>query len=74
MESTKLYDKIVYFFSRFCPCFFFYLCSTIPGIWILELKRMDDYQEKDAAVLAARNITQKSQGLDDIQGVLVVLP
>ena len=53
---------------RWCPCFFFYLCGTIPGIWILELNRMDVYQERKEA----RNETllqKAAQGLDDIQGV-----
>lgn len=30
---------------RFCPCFFCYLCATIPGIWVLELNRMHAYQD-----------------------------
>ena len=33
---------------------------------------MDDYQEKDAAVSARRNITVKALGFDDIQGVRLI--
>ncbi|XP_045211425.2 transmembrane protein 26-like [Mercenaria mercenaria] len=66
----------------FCPCFFFYLCSTIPGIWILELDRMQGYQDKQDAVNQintdtskhnATNTTdaRKSHPFDDIQGVTI---
>lgn len=53
----------------FCPCFFFYLCSTIPGIWILELNRMDAYQEKQGSLNSS--VIKQAQGLDDIQGITI---
>ncbi|KAH3871777.1 transmembrane protein 26-like [Dreissena polymorpha] len=50
----------------FCPCFLSYLCSTIPGIWVLELNRMEALSDnKDS-----NNATSiRAQALDDIQGI-----
>ncbi|XP_052787667.1 transmembrane protein 26-like [Mya arenaria] len=51
----------------FCPCFLFYLMGTVPGIWILELNRMYDYQDR----LQSNGTSQLRQKLEDIQGLEV---
>ncbi|KAL4240228.1 hypothetical protein ACF0H5_001022 [Mactra antiquata] len=50
----------------FCPCFFFYMCSTIPGIWILELKKMELHQEE---INHSDHINHTIQALESVAGV-----
>ncbi|XP_046370055.1 transmembrane protein 26-like [Haliotis rufescens] len=48
----------------FCPCFFFYLLSTVPAIWILELDRLARYTE----IYESSN-SSSVESLSAIQGV-----
>ncbi|XP_067673824.1 transmembrane protein 26-like [Haliotis asinina] len=48
----------------FCPCFFFYLLSTVPAIWILELDRLARYTE----IYESSN-SSSAESLSSIQGV-----
>lgn len=45
VQSDLIDNKIVYvreFFTlRFSPCFFLYICTMIPPIWILEIDRIN---------------------------------
>nr|KAG5704119.1 hypothetical protein BaRGS_009649 [Batillaria attramentaria] len=45
----------------FCPCFLAYLCAVLPSIWLVELHRLHDFENKFS------NIT----GLQDVQGLTV---
>ncbi|XP_046581402.1 transmembrane protein 26-like [Haliotis rubra] len=47
-----------------CPCFFFYLLSTVPAIWILELDRLARYTE----IYESSN-SSSVESLSAIQGV-----
>ncbi|ESO87216.1 hypothetical protein LOTGIDRAFT_183655, partial [Lottia gigantea] len=50
-----------------CPCFFFYLLSTVPSIWILELDRLSRYDE----VYQNANLTATQESLSSVQGVTI---
>lgn len=54
-----------FYFSRFCPCFLFYLCGTIPALWLLEMDRIKKYD----ALNSNENITSEVQELTNIEGV-----
>ncbi|KAK3090190.1 hypothetical protein FSP39_009906 [Pinctada imbricata] len=54
-------------YKWFCPCFFFYLCGTIPSIWLLELDRRDRYVEVDNTL----NSTLTGPQLTQIYGVSI---
>ena len=49
---------------RFCPCFLFYLICTVPAIYILELDRLDRYNQ----IYLDQNQTA-SVALSSLQGV-----
>ncbi|GFR93909.1 transmembrane protein [Elysia marginata] len=34
----------------FSPCFFFYLCATLPPIWLLELDKSEQVREEEAGL------------------------
>ncbi|XP_050393067.1 transmembrane protein 26 isoform X2 [Patella vulgata] len=48
-----------------CPCFFFYLLSTVPSIWILELDRLEQYD------LISQNVTASGVALSSVQGISI---
>lgn len=50
----------------FCPCFLFYLFSTLPSIWLLELDRLNRYNE---AVTSSNLSDVKNEALSSIYGV-----
>lgn len=51
----------------FCPCFLFYLCGTIPALWLLEMDRIKQYD----ALNNNDNITSEVQELAKIAGVTI---
>ena len=56
---------------RFCPCFFLYLCSTIPAIWLLELDRRDRFVKEENKTKPSDTNSTGSVGLPDFYGVCV---
>lgn len=40
--ATKIViDSFLCLYCRFCPSVFFYLCSVVPAIWLLEVHKFD---------------------------------
>lgn len=73
-QTLKQYLKgFVVFDCRFCPCFFFYLCSTIPAIWLLELDRRDRFVKKENSTHATDTNSTKNVGLPNFYGVCNML-
>ncbi|XP_076074835.1 transmembrane protein 26-like [Mytilus galloprovincialis] len=58
-------------YKWFCPCFFFYLCSTIPAIWLLELDRRDRFVKKENSTHATDTNSTKNVGLPNFYGVSI---
>ncbi|KAJ8305038.1 hypothetical protein KUTeg_002982 [Tegillarca granosa] len=52
----------------FCPCFLFYLFSTVPSIWLLELDRVNRYGES-----LTNQSTSSEQSDINIQGISIVV-
>ncbi|XP_069125070.1 transmembrane protein 26-like [Argopecten irradians] len=51
----------------FSPCLFIFLLSTVPGIWFLELDRLERYD----SVINSGNVSEKQEELSAISGVSV---
>ncbi|XP_061191225.1 transmembrane protein 26-like [Saccostrea echinata] len=51
----------------FCPCFLFYLFSVVPALWLLEIDRVNKYDD----LISNDNITDNVQELSQIQGVSI---
>ena len=49
------------FCFRFCPCFLFYLISVVPALWLLEIDRVNKYDD----LINNDNITDKAMKAGD---------
>ncbi|CAL1527460.1 unnamed protein product [Lymnaea stagnalis] len=48
-------------YQRFMPCFFFYLCTILPCIWLLELDKTNDYILSKAGNKTDKYTTETNQ-------------